>query len=87
MQINAEEVLAYYKQTEFQHEKASHKKWLKEELADGPKKVTDVMEGALKQGISKKQLKNLRKGMGIKSNKTSFKGGFELSLPDLDNND
>ena len=45
------------------------------------------MEGALKQGISKKQLKNLRKGMGIKSNKTSFKGGFEMSLPDLDNND
>ena len=31
------------------------------------------------------QFRNLIKGMGIESNKTSFKGGYEMSLPDSSN--
>jgi RecA-family ATPase len=85
VKITADEVLAYYNRTEFQHGKESLTEWLQEELADGPKKVKDVMEEAQRQGIGKKQLRNLRKGMGIESNKTSFKGGYEMSLPDSSN--
>ncbi len=87
VKITADEVLAYYNQTEFQHKKESRKKWLQEELADGPKKVTDVLEEAKKQGISQKQLRTLREKIGIESNKTSFEGGFEMYLPDSDNID
>ena len=85
--ITADEVLSYYNQTEFQHKKESRKKWLQEELADGPKKVTDVLEEAKNQGISQKQLRTLREKIGIESNKTSFEGGFEMYLPDSDNID
>jgi len=85
VKITADEVLAYNNRTEFQHGKESLTEWLQEELADGPKKVKDVMEEAQRQGIGKKQLRNLRKGMGIESNKTSFKGGYEMSLPDSSN--
>ena len=85
VKTTADEVLAYYNQTEFQHKKKSLKKWLQEELADGPKKVTDVLEEAKKQGISEKQLRTLRKKMGIESNKPSFKGGWEISSPDSKN--
>ena len=87
VKTTADEVLAYYNQTEFQHKKKSLKKWLQEELADGPKKVTDVLEEAKNQGISQKQLRTLREKIGIESNKTSFEGGFEMYLPDSDNID
>ena len=40
---------------------------------------------ALTQGITKKQFRNLREKMSIESNKTSFKGGYEMSLPDSNN--
>ena len=85
VKITADEVLAYYNRTEFQHGKESRTKWLQEELADGPKKVTDVVKEAQKQGISEKKLRNLRDKMCIESNKTSFKGGYEMSLPDSSN--
>ena len=81
----ADEVLAYYNQTEFQHKKESLNKWLQEELAEGPKNVAEVEKKALTQGITKKQFRNLREKMCIESNKTSFKGGFEMSLPDSNN--
>ena len=87
VKTTADEVLAYYNQTEFQHKKELHAKWLQEELADGPKKVTDVLEEAKNQGISQKQLRTLREKIGIESNKTSFEGGFEMYLPDSDNID
>ena len=85
VKITADEVLAYYNQTEFQHGKESHKKWLQEELADGPKNVAEVEKKALTQGITKKQFRNLREKMSVESNKTSFKGGYEMSLPDSNN--
>ena len=72
MKITADEVLAYYNRTEFQHGKESRTKWLQEELADGPKNAAEVQKKALTQGITKKQFRNLRKGMGIESNKTAF---------------
>ena len=85
VKTTADEVLAYYNQTEFQHKKELHAKWLQEELADGPKKVTDVLEEAKNQGISQKQLRTLREKIGIESNKTGFKGGWEISSPDSKN--
>ena len=85
VKITADEVLAYYNQTEFQYKKELHAKWLQEELADGPKKVTDVLEEAKNQGISQKQLRTLREKIGIESNKTGFKGGWEISSPDSKN--
>ena len=85
MEKTADEVLAYYNQTEFQHKKESRIKWLQEELADGPKNAAEVEKKALTQGITKKQFRNLRKGMGIESNKTGFKGGWEISSPDSNN--
>ena len=85
VKITADEVLAYYNQTEFQHKKESRKKWLQEELAEGPKNVAEVEKKALTQGITKKQFRNLREKMCIESNKTSFKGGFEMFLPDSNN--
>ena len=54
-------------------------------LADGTKNVKEVMEEAKKQGLSEKQLRTLRKKMGIESNKPSFKGGWEISSPDSKN--
>ena len=86
MKITADEVLAYYKRTEFQHSKESHEKWLQEELAEGPKNVAEVEKKALTQGITKKQFRNLRKKMCVESNKTGFKGGWEISSPDSNNN-
>ena len=87
MKITADEVLGFYDRTEWQKGKDIRAEWLKESLADGPKKVKDVLEEAQKQGIGKKQLRNLREKMGIESNKTSFEGSFEMSLPDSDNID
>ena len=37
------------------------------------------------RGIGEKQLRNLREEMGIESNKTGFKGGWEISSPDSNN--
>ena len=85
VKITADEVLAYFNRTEFQHGKESRTKWLQEELADGPKNAAEVEKKALTQGITKKQFRNLREKMCIESNKTSFKGGFEMSLPDSNN--
>ena len=85
VKITADEVLDFYDRTEWQKGKDIRADWLNEYLADGPKKVTDVLEEAQKQGIGKKQLKNLREEMEIESNKTDFKGGWEISLPDSKN--
>jgi RecA-family ATPase len=85
VKITADKVIAYYNRTEFQHGKDVQAEWLREYIADGPKKVTDVVKEAQKQGITKKQFRNLRKKMCVESNKTSFKGGFEMSLPDSNN--
>ena len=86
MKITADEVLAYYNRTEFQHGKESRTKWLQEELADGPKNASEVQKKALTQGITKKQFRNLRKGMDIESNKTGFNGGWDLSLSNPNHN-
>ena len=85
VKTTADKVLAYHNQTEFKHNKESRKKWLQEELADGPKNVAEVEKKALTQGITKKQFRNLREKMSVESNKTSFKGGYEMSLPDSNN--
>ena len=77
----ADEVLAYYNQTEFQHKKELRAKWFKEELADGPKNAAEVKKKALNEGITEKQLRNTIEYVGASSNKTDFDGGWNLSLP------
>ena len=80
VKITADEVLAYYNRTEFQHGKESRTKWLQEELADGPKNAAEVEKKALTQGITEKQLRNTREYAGVSSDKTDFDGGWDLSL-------
>ena len=85
VKITADEALAYYNRTEFQHGKESHTKWLQEYLADGPKKVKNVLEEAQKQGISEKQLRKMTVDLNIDRKKTGFKGGWEMSSRDSNN--
>ena len=80
VKITADEVLAYYNQTEFQHKKESRKKWIQEELADGPKNAAEVEKKALTQGMTEKQLRNAKEYAGVSSDKTDFDGGWDLSL-------
>ena len=80
VKITADEVLAYYNQTEFQHNKESRKKWIQEELADGPKNAAEVEKKALTQGMTEKQLRNTKEYAGVSSDKTDFNGGWDLSL-------
>ena len=78
--ITADEVLSYYNQTEFQHKKEIRVKWVKGELADGPKNAAEVKKKALNEGITEKQLRNTIEYVGASSNKTDFDGGWNLSL-------
>ena len=81
VKITADEVLAYYNRTEFQHGKESRTKWLQEELADGPKNAAEVEKKALTQGMTQKQLRTAKEYAGVSSDKTDFDGGWNLSLP------
>ena len=80
MKITADEVLAYYNQTEFQHKKESRIKWIQEELADGPKNAAEVKKKAITQGMTEKEFRNAKKNAGVSSDKTDFDGGWDLSL-------
>ena len=86
VKITADEVLAYYNQTEFQHKKESRKKWLQEELADGPKNAAEVEKKALTQGMTQKQLRTAKEYAGVSSDKTDFDGGWDLSLSNPNHN-
>jgi len=79
--ITADEVLSYYNQTEFQHKKELRVKWVKGELADGPKNAAEVEKKALTQGMTQKQLRTAKEYAGVSSDKTDFDGGWNLSLP------
>jgi putative DNA primase/helicase len=80
VKTTADKVLAYHNQTEFQHGKESHKKWLQEELADGPKNAAEVEKKALTQGMTEKQLRTAKEYAGVSSDKTDIDGGWVLSL-------
>ena len=86
VKITADEVIAYYNRTEFQHKKESRKKWLQEELADGPKNAAEVEKKALTQGMTEKQLRNTKEYAGVSSDKTDFDGGWDLSLSNPNHN-
>ena len=64
VKITADEVLAYYNQTEFQHKKELRTKWIQEELADGPKNAAEVEKKALTQGTTEKQLRTAKEYAG-----------------------
>ena len=78
--ITADEVLSYYTQTEFQHKKELRVKWVKGELADGPKNAAEVKKKAITQGMTEKEFRNAKKDAGVSSDKTDFDGGWDLSL-------
>ena len=78
--ITADEVLSYYNQTEFQHKKELRVKWVKGELADGPKNAAEVKKKAITQGMTEKEFRNAKKDAGVSSNKTDFDGGWNLYL-------
>ena len=86
VKTTADKVLAYHNQTEFQHGKESHKKWLQEELADGPKNAAEVEKKALTQGMTEKQLRTAKEYAGVSSDKTDFDGGWDLSLSNPNHN-
>ena len=86
VKITADEVIAYYNRTEFQHGKESRIKWLKEELADGPKNAAEVEKKALTEGITEKQLRTAKEYAGVSSDKTDFDGGWDLSLSNPNHN-
>ena len=86
VKITADEVLAYYNQTEFQHKKESRIKWIQEELADGPKNAAEVEKKALTQGMTQKQLRTAKEYTGVSSDKTDFDGGWDLSLSNPNHN-
>jgi len=84
--ITADEVLSYYTQTEFQHKKELRVKWVKGELADGPKNAAEVEKKALTQGMTQKQLRTAKEYAGVSSDKTDFDGGWDLSLSNPNHN-
>ena len=86
VKITADEVLAYYNKTEFQHKKESRVNWVKEELADGPKNAAEVEKKALTQGMTQKQLRTAKEYAGVSSDKTDFDGGWDLSLSNPNHN-
>ncbi len=86
VKITADEVLAFYNRTEFQHGKESRKKWIQEELADGPKNAAEVEKKALTQGMTQKQLRTAKEYTGVSSDKTDFDGGWDLSLSNPNHN-
>ena len=55
-------------------------KWVKGELADGPKNAAEVKKKAITQGMTEKEFRNAKKDAGVSSNKTDFDGGWDLSL-------
>ena len=64
-----------------QHKKELRVKWVKGELADGPKNAAEVEKKALTQGMTQKQLRTAKEYAGVSSDKTDFDGGWNLSLP------
>lgn len=57
------------------------KDFLKERLADGPMASAAVITAAEAYAISERTLKRAARALGIKPEKTGFKGGWQWSLP------
>ena len=55
-------------------------KWVKGELALGPKNAAKVKKKALNEGMTDKEFRNAKKDAGVSSNKTDFDGGWNLYL-------
>jgi putative DNA primase/helicase len=58
--------------------------WLREHLADGPRKSKDCQREAREAGISDKALRTARERLGIKPTKGGFSGGWYWDLPRQD---
>ena len=57
------------------------KDFLCQELANGPRSTMTIVKEAENAGISKRTLERARQEMGMKSRKSGFKSGWELTLP------
>lgn len=56
--------------------------WLKEKLAFGPRKATEIFEMGEQYGFSEPTIKRAKKNLGIKSEKRGFQGESYWELPD-----
>jgi hypothetical protein len=57
-------------------------KWLREELADGPKSVNDIVDACLLGEFNVRTLRRALVTLGGQTRKSGFAGGWEWSLPD-----
>ena len=58
-------------------------RFLLDVLKEGPEPSAEVKQDAENAGISEKTLSRARKAMGVKASKAGMKGGWEWSLPDI----
>jgi len=81
MSISAEQLLASGGNEEERSSREEAKDFLREFLADGPRKSPDVFRAAKAQGIAAKTLRRAFRGMGSKPLKENFEGGWIWALP------
>lgn len=55
--------------------------WLRHYVGTGTVAATEAIAESRKQGITEKQLRNARKALKIRPEKSSFAGGWSWSLP------
>lgn len=60
---------------------ADAREFLLEELADGPRAVTELLAAARRAGHAEKTLQRARKALGAGARKVSMRGGWEWFLP------
>jgi hypothetical protein len=80
--ISAEEALSPDREHRSATDEASD--FLREVLADGPMKATDVQREARQAGISDKALRSARERLGIKPHKRGYQGAWVWELPGED---
>lgn len=56
--------------------------FLRAELADGPRPAKEVKQAARDADISERTLRRARTRLGVKTNKSEFRGGWEWNLPE-----
>lgn len=78
--VTADEALAPAQATEERSATDEAADWLRELLAAGPMKASDVQREARQAGIGDKPLRAARERLGIKPRKRAFAGGWEWGL-------
>ncbi len=79
--VSADDALGERDKGDEQSDRAQAAEWLRDALADGPVRSTDVIAQAKANGISEKTLRRGFHDMGGKPRKGSFDGGWYWELP------